>query len=1101
MNSTKGPTKKIKIKVPPKVTDEISVSNKISNFINKNDMVEPLNWVLPNRKEFVNWINETFLKYRASGKTLPITNKFNPFKYQKLLRDYMQNNSPYRGVLLYHGLGTGKCHALNTPILMFNGSIKMVQDIIVGDKIMGDDSTERNILSLASGRDIMYKISFFDYSYIVNSEHILVLKDNNDNILEITVLDYLNLEEEIKNKLYGYRVKVEFSEKSTEIDPYLYGHTLKKSLIDVNYIVNSRDCRLKLLAGIIDADYGVYNNNYILKIYNDKNIDNIKYLCRSLGICVNPLIDYVSDEYILMKIYGNEIINIPIKNAKLTKVNQKDGNRYQIIVQRLQEDNYYGFTLDNNCRYLLEDFTVTHNTCSAITISENLKTERNIVVMLPASLRTNFIYDGLMFCGSSKYKNNPDLYKDKYSFISYNANNTIAQIKRIGSLDNKVIIIEEVHNLVSKMVSGIMGVSKQGLEIYNFLMEAQNAKIVALSGTPLINDPFETAVLFNILRGYIEITYFRIVKVGSMYGEEWDLGNLEEDLMKNKFIDYLEINKLNKSIEFHIKPRNYTEQYRNTLEDIESICNSNGVTVRFLELKKYSLFPVDGEGEVFRNYFVKEDLEKGDKMKNEEVFKRRILGLVSYYNAVNENYPTVIKKDYYRVEMSQYQFQIYEILRAKERLSERGGAGASSKKKTKNVKSTFRVFSRQASNFVFPEEINRPYPDPSFIVSILKNNKNKSDKFNTVKNINKLLALEESANENGKLSADYKFRINTAIAKLVDNGELYFTPGPEGLDKLSPKMKLMLENIQKSPGLIFVYSNFRTLEGIELFSKVLDFNGFSRYGKDDDKKKYAIYSGSEDEKEKKEILSIFTSTENKHGKFLKIILATSAGAEGLDLKNIRQIHIMEPYWNQMRIEQVIGRGVRRNSHIALPPNERNVEIFRYFSIFSKKNSILTKDKMTTDEHIEQLSLKKQLIISQLNLILKETAFDCLLNSPDIKGDYSCFNFGSDAKGFSYYPTISKDIIESHAVQNKKIVKKTLTQVVYFNTFVHLYDTKKKIFYLYNDEKRTPVEIDSKKAKVFYVNKDTNEVYDKKSANAGNPIKVGFIQDSKIKRKK
>jgi hypothetical protein len=430
--------------------------------------------------------------------------------------------------------------------------------------------------------------------------------------------------------------------------------------------------------------------------------------------------------------------------------------------------------------------------------------------------------------------------------------------------------------------------------------------------------------------------------------------------------------------------------------------------------------------------------------------------------------------------MSNYQFQIYNILRTKEKLSEKGGSSKS--KKSKTVKSTFRVFSRQASNFVFPEEIHRPYPDPSFIVSLLKNNKNKNE------NIGKMLELEERAN-NGKLSIDYKNRINNSIDKLVKNGELYFTPGPEGLDKLSPKMKIMLENIQKSHGLIFVYSNFRTLEGIELFSKVLDFNGFAKYGTDTKLHKYAIYSGSEDEKEKKEILKIFTSNENKHGKFIKIILATSAGAEGLDLKNIRQIHIMEPYWNQTRIEQVIGRGVRRNSHLSLPPNERNVEIFRYFSVFSKNNINLAKDKLSTDEYIEQISLKKQYIINELIQILKECAFDCVLNSADIKGDYKCFTFGKDASGFSYHPDISKDLIESYAVENTKIVKTTLTKAIYFNGFVYLYDSKKKIFYLYNDDKKIPVEIDLKKAVSITVDKDSNKVFDKKSTTTDNPIGI------------
>ena len=716
--------------------------------------------------------------------------------------------------------------------------------------------------------------------------------------------------------------------------------------------------------------------------------------------------------------------------------------------------------------------------------------------MLPASLRNNFIVKGLLFCGSPEYRENPDKIKDKYSFVSYNANNTIAQIKRIGSLDNKVIIIEEVHNLISKMVSGLMGVSKQGLEIYNMLMNAQNVKIIAMSGTPIINEPFEAAVLFNILRGYIEINYFRIIKVSSIYGEEWKLDELENELLKNKLIDYLEVNKINKSIEFHFKIKHYDERYQELIENITEICERNGVTIKFLEKRDISLFPTDDEGEVFKNYFVKENFEKGDQLKNDSVFKRRILGMVSYYKSMNENYPTLIHNDYFRVNMSNYQFQIYEILRAKERLSERGGSSKS--KKSKQVKSTFRVFSRQASNFVFPETILRPYPDPKFIVSILKENKNNKSKMN----FNKILELEENAN-NGHLAEDYKKRIEEAIRKVCDNGELYLTPGPEGLDKLSPKMKIMLENIQKSPGLVFVYSNFRTLEGVEIFSKILDFNGFSKYGITNNLPKYAIYSGTEDEKEKKETLRLFTSDENKHGKFIKIILATAAGAEGLDLKNIRQIHIMEPYWNQMRIEQVIGRGVRRGSHLALPPNERNVEVYRYFSVFSKKNSMLTKDKLSTDEHIEQISVKKQQIINELLQIIKECAFDCYLNKDDVKGSYNCFNFGKGATGFSYHPNIAKDIVESYSVSNTKTVKKTLTKgIMDQKGLIYLFDPKMKIFYLFNDKNKEPKLLNKNiKKKPILIDKNGLEIYNVKSTMEGSPHPIGYIKDGKYSKTK
>ena len=782
-------------------------------------------------------------------------------------------------------------------------------------------------------------------------------------------------------------------------------------------------------------------------------------------------------------------------------------------------------------------------TCTAISISENLKTNRNIVVMLPASLKSNFIQDGLLFCGDPLYKTDPNLYKDKYSFVSYNANNTVAQINKIGNLDNKVIIIEEVHNLISKMVSGICGVSKQGLDIYNYLMNAQNAKIIALSGTPIINDPFECAVLFNILRGYIEITYFRIIRVPAIFGQSSNFDELEKELMSNKYVDYVEFNKINMSIEFHLKIKNYSDIYRDVVDELEKICQNHGLKVKFLDNKKLPLFPIDDDGAVFRDYFVKEDLEKGNRLKNEDIFKRRILGLVSYYKSNDGNYPKIISKDFYRINMSRYQFQMYELLRAKERLSERGGGGgAGESKKGKKVKSTFRVFSRQACNFVFPENVNRPYPDPTFIVSLKKKNNEKGNKSTNENenenqnqnifskfdknpkknkkakliNFSKQEKIEENLNNNiGKFPIDYKNRIESALLNLTENGEKYFSPS--GLDILSPKMKIMLENINNSKGLVFVYSNFRTLEGIEIFSKVLDFNGYSRFSINNEdynseskkniekqKPKYAIYSGLEDEKEKNKFLSIFKSYENRNGNLLKILMATSAGAEGLDLKNIRQIHIMEPYWNQMRIEQVIGRGVRRNSHIDLPEKERNVEVFRYFSVFDSKNALLTKDKLSTDEYIDKLSLKKQFIINEVINILKICAFDCVLNSANIKGSYDCFSFGKESKGIAFYPTISKDMIEFFNPQKKQKIEITYTKALINKKDKRIYlfelisDKPKVIkYYLYHDKRKDDIKIDVKEAGPIYVDKKTNIIYDYKSVVAGNPKMLGYVNKDNI----
>ena len=103
------------------------------------------------------------------------------FLYQEpnqiLIRNYISKVTPYENVLVYSGLGTGKCHKINTPILMYDGTIKMVQDIKIGECLMGDDSTPRKVLSLARGQDKMYDIiPVKGEKYTVNEEHILCLK-------------------------------------------------------------------------------------------------------------------------------------------------------------------------------------------------------------------------------------------------------------------------------------------------------------------------------------------------------------------------------------------------------------------------------------------------------------------------------------------------------------------------------------------------------------------------------------------------------------------------------------------------------------------------------------------------------------------------------------------------------------------------------------------------------------------------------------------------------------------------------------------------------------------------------------------------------------
>jgi len=391
-------------------------------------------------------------------------------------------NSRGLSLLLVGEPGIGKCHAKDTPILMANGSIKLVQDILVGDEIMGDDSAPRKVLSLGRGKDTMYDIiPVKGDTYRVNSEHILCLKYsgnlmiekvnenaykvkeyigkinkfkyktfhtkeeadkyittiNYDNILEISVKDYLNMPSNIKKRLKTYRTSVEFPHINPDFDPYIIGlwlgdgssrnsmisnqdsavllylrnalpesnlmlsykskydyyiraitsgkkdnillMTLKKyNMINNKHIpdiykINSRKVRLQVLAGLIDSDGSYYSKTYQISTIIKQLRDDILYLSRSLGFAAYSREKETSWTYKGEKKYSKcfsihisgNIDTIPVKiERKKAQIREqiKDVLVSGITVKESGYDDYYGFTLDGNHRYLIGDFTVTHNT-------------------------------------------------------------------------------------------------------------------------------------------------------------------------------------------------------------------------------------------------------------------------------------------------------------------------------------------------------------------------------------------------------------------------------------------------------------------------------------------------------------------------------------------------------------------------------------------------------------------------------------------------------------------------------------------------------------------------------------------------------------------
>ena len=210
----------------------------------------------------------------------------------------------------------------------------------------------------------------------------------------------------------------------------------------------------------------------------------------------------------------------------------------------------------------------------------------------------------------------------------------------------------------------------------------------------------------------------------------------------------------------------------------------------------------------------------------------------------------------------------------------------------------------------------------------------------------------------------------------------------------SSKIKSILDTIGNSDGIIFIYSNWIS-SGVIPMVLALEQNGYTKYDgkeilksskkiekisvtgkyfneysdkKDFKKANYMVIAGSGIGSTKlEEELKIVTSDENKNGHKIKIIIGSSVAAEGLDFKNIRSIHILEPWHNINKLEQVIGRGIRNCSHKKLDECDRNVTIYLHTSTVPKIESI--------DMYLYRYSEYKAKQIGQIENILKSNALD------------------------------------------------------------------------------------------------------------------------------
>lgn len=203
------------------------------------------------------------------------------------------------------------------------------------------------------------------------------------------------------------------------------------------------------------------------------------------------------------------------------------------------------------------------------------------------------------------------------------------------------------------------------------------------------------------------------------------------------------------------------------------------------------------------------------------------------------------------------------------------------------------------------------------------------------------------------------------------------------------------------------------MEGLQIFKVYLRCFGFSSLEAELSKSdklapspRYTEYHGGVDAKQRSKNLEHFNEKSNSHGETCKIMMISPAGAEGISLMNVRQVHLMEPYWHEVRMIQMIGRAVRMCSHKDLPFDERHVDIYRYKSVRAKGtvdprgenkpkgNMLSVGEKWTTDQYIEDLARGKEGLNQSFLDAMKEAAVDCVLNKSHnaLVQDFKCFQF-------------------------------------------------------------------------------------------------------------
>ena len=303
-------------------------------------------------------------------------------------------------------IGKPACFEKGTTVLMHDGRIKNVEDVNIGDKVMGDDSTPRNVLALSRGTDVMYRITpKIGEPIVVNKNHMLTIVKikggNKGQLIDISVEEYIKLTAKIKLNYNWIRVPIQFKKIIQKIDPYILGFFIdgdysfikrefvkKHFLITDNYIdklieknvptipnnilYSDIQDRAQYLAGLLDskATYNVNTKRFDISLSSEDLCDQVMYLAGSVGYYTSKIKNFKSNFFTQTQqimwscyIYVNTNTQLASKIFDINYIKTMFGGMFttDFYITEVGMGEYYGFNIDGNHRFLLGDFSLTHN--------------------------------------------------------------------------------------------------------------------------------------------------------------------------------------------------------------------------------------------------------------------------------------------------------------------------------------------------------------------------------------------------------------------------------------------------------------------------------------------------------------------------------------------------------------------------------------------------------------------------------------------------------------------------------------------------------------------------------------------------------------------